>query len=103
MFPNLLVRASKRHFIQIVENQNHALDVVKAARKEKFEKRVAEAVGVRKIIDLISETKSVVVGHNIFQDLVFIWSQFVAPLPPTVEGFCRVIPGLFPMYLPSKY
>jgi hypothetical protein len=98
MFPNLLVRSSKRHFIQIVEDKDDALDAVRTARKDKFENRVTEAVGLRKVIDLISSAKKVVVGHNVFQDLVFIWSQFVAPLPPTVEEFCRAIPDLLQTY-----
>ena len=101
MFPNLLVRASKRHFIQIVENKDDELNTIKAARKAKFEERVAEAVGLRKVVDLLISRENVVVGHNVFQDLVFIWSQFIAPLPPTVEEFCVAIPSKFRAYAPS--
>jgi len=75
-------------------------DLVKAARKEKFDKHLEEAIGLRKVIDLISQEKKVVVGHNVFQDLVFIWSQFYAALPDTLEEFCRDIPSLFATYRP---
>ena len=97
MFPHLMIRASKRHFIQIVKNSRSAQKQFRAARKEKFEARLNEAVGLRKVLDLLIENKSIVVGHNVFQDLVFVYSQFLGRLPETVEEFSNVISKTFPM------
>jgi poly(A)-specific ribonuclease len=102
MFPNLMIRTSKKHFVQIVENKEATQSAIKSERKTKFEHRINETIGLRKIIELISQYKSILVGHNIFQDLVFIWSQFIGRLPETMKSFCNLISEMFPMYLRKK-
>jgi hypothetical protein len=94
-----MIRASKRHFIQIVETTKSAKNKLHSARKERFESRMTEAVGVRRVLDMIVENQSVVVGHNVFQDLVFVYSQFFGGVPETVEDFSHVISQTFPTYL----
>lgn len=96
-----MIRASKRHFIQIVKNTRSVQKQLRTARKEKFDARLNEAVGLRKVLDLIIENKSVVVGHNVFQDLVFVYSQFLGRLPETVEEFSNVISKTFPTWPPN--
>jgi glutaredoxin-related protein len=98
MFPHLMIRASKRHFIQIVENTRSGQRKLLTERKERFDVRLKEAVGLRKVMDMIIENKSVVVGHNVFQDLVFVYSQFLGGLPETVEEFSNAISETFPTY-----
>ena len=93
-----MIRASKKHFIQIVENNDTTQDELKQARKQKFENRVNESIGLRKILESIYAHDSVLVGHNLFQDLVFIWSQFFGQLPPTLREFCEVVAETFPTY-----
>ena len=99
MFPDLIIRTSKRHFIQIVKNDGKLRDKLQEVRTKKFEKRVAEAIGLRKVIDMICEARSVLVGHNVFQDLVFIWSQFIGSLPDTLSSFTEEISRIFPTYI----
>jgi CAF1 family ribonuclease len=99
MFPNLIIRSSKKNFIQIVENTGLTKTTQKTARKIKFNKRIDEAIGLRKVIEMISNSKTVLVGHNLFQDLIFIWSQFIAKLPDTLESFAHLISELFPTYI----
>ena len=55
---------------------------------------------MRRVLDLIVENQSVLVGHNCFQDLVFVYSQFLGGLPETVGEFSHVISQTFPTYLP---
>ena len=98
MFPNLMILSSKKTFIQIVENKESTLETIKTARKQKFDSRINEAIGLRKVLDMIIQSQCVLVGHNLFQDLVFIWSQFLAKLPDTVESFCHLVSETFPMY-----
>ena len=99
MFPDLMISSSKKTFIQIVENKESTHNTIKSARKQKFDSRIDEAIGLRKIVEMIIQSQNVLVGHNLFQDLVFIWSQFLAKLPDTVESFCHLISKTFPTYL----
>lgn len=99
MFPDLMISSSKKTFIQIVENKDSTYNTIKAARKQKFDSRIIEAIGLRKIIEMIIQNQNVLVGHNLFQDLVFISSQFLAKLPDTLESFCRLISETFPTYI----
>jgi hypothetical protein len=98
MFPHLMIGSSKRTFVQIIRKTESGLALLKTTRQEKFEKRVAEAVGLRRVVDMLVENRGVVVGHNAFQDLVFVWSQFIGELPSTLEGFCEVVSEAFPKY-----
>lgn len=95
-----MIRASKRHFIQIIDKTKSAQMKLSSERTERFEVRIEEAVGLRKVLDLIIVNHCVVVGHNIFQDLVFVYSQFLGRLPKTAEGFSHVISETFPTYNP---
>src|SRR6266496_2603755 len=98
MFPNLMISSSKKTFIQIVENKEKTCNTIKSARKQKFESRIKEAIGLRKIIEMIIQSQNVLVGHNLFQDLVFIWSQFLGKLPETLELFSHLVSKTFPTY-----
>lgn len=95
-----MVRSSKKHFIQIVESKETTHDQLKQARKQKFENRIDESIGLRKVLEMICREKSVLVGHNLFQDLLFIWSQFFAKLPSTLHEFCDVVAETFPTSYP---
>ena len=46
-----------------------------------------EAVGFCKVIHKISESKKIVVGHNMFLDILYTLQQFVAPLPEDYDEF----------------
>ena len=48
---------------------------------------VDEAVGFCKVIQKISESKKIVVGHNMFLDILYTLQQFVAPLPEDYDEF----------------
>jgi poly(A)-specific ribonuclease len=45
----------------------------------------------------------VLVGHNMFTDLVYFYRSFVGPLPDTLEGFCEALHELFPRIIDTKY
>lgn len=52
---------------------------------------------------LIQGNPRVIVGHNCFLDLVYIYRTFIGQLPETVEEFQRKIHGLWPMVVDTKY
>jgi len=45
----------------------------------------------------------VLVGHNMFLDLVYLYQTFIGALPESVEGFQEAINELFPMIIDTKY
>jgi CAF1 family ribonuclease len=100
MFPDLMIVSSKRTFLQIIYKTPVAEAALKQARQERFEGRVAEAVGLRRVLECLVANQSVLVGHNAFQDFVFVWSQFMGALPDTLEEFCEVVSENFPQYSP---
>lgn len=66
------------------------------AMQQKFDEEIDVAVGFRKVIDAISASKKTIVGHNFLLDLLHLYYQFMAPLPPKVEDFKTVVHSYFP-------
>jgi len=52
---------------------------------------------------VLAHRRPVLVGHNVFQDLVFLYSTFFDPLPDKVDEFCFRIHQLFPNIVDTKY
>lgn len=51
----------------------------------------------------IHRKRTVIVGHNVFLDLVYFYTCFFGPLPTLVEDFQQMISFLFPMVFDTKY
>jgi poly(A)-specific ribonuclease len=51
----------------------------------------------------LKNKEHVIVGHNLFTDLVCLYTTFVGPLPMDVEDFQDRIHGLFPIVIDTKY
>ena len=47
--------------------------------------------------------RTVLVGHNIFVDLIYFYRCFIGPLPSSVQEFKSEIHKLFPMIIDTKY
>ncbi|KAF9737143.1 hypothetical protein PMIN06_001903 [Paraphaeosphaeria minitans] len=45
----------------------------------------------------------VLVGHNMFTDLVYFYRSFVGELPDTLDGFCSALHEIFPRIIDTKY
>ncbi|CAN1269163.1 Poly(A)-specific ribonuclease PARN-like [Linum perenne] len=52
--------------------------------------------GFREVIDLISASQKPIVSHNSLNDLTFIHSKFLAPLPPSMDEFMASLHMVFP-------
>lgn len=77
----------------------------KSRNKEKLnrlEKDCAAAIGFRKVIDMISESGKIVVGHNMLLDVCHMVGQFVEPLPDTLEEFKSKTHSIFPKLIDTK-
>ncbi|KAL8912379.1 MAG: hypothetical protein Q9171_002565 [Xanthocarpia ochracea] len=46
---------------------------------------------------------TVLVGHNLFLDLIYLYACFFGPLPDKVEDFQRIIHDLFPRIIDTKF
>ncbi|XP_020539351.1 poly(A)-specific ribonuclease PARN-like isoform X2 [Jatropha curcas] len=64
--------------------------------KEEHNKKVR---GFREVIDLISSSQKPVVSHNSLNDLTFIYSKFLAPLPANIEEFMHSLHLAFPQVI----
>ncbi|ORZ15323.1 ribonuclease H-like domain-containing protein [Absidia repens] len=72
-------------------------------REEQFENDRDKAIGFRKVIDWISESKKPLVGHNMLLDMCHVIGQFIQPLPDTKEEFKTLATKLFPIMIDTKH
>ncbi|KAJ5479757.1 hypothetical protein N7530_005266 [Penicillium desertorum] len=56
-----------------------------------------------KVKNRLKENRPVLVGHNMFCDLLFFYRCFLGPLPDTLAEFQTVIHDLFPVLADTKY
>ncbi|KAL1305927.1 hypothetical protein AAFC00_004069 [Neodothiora populina] len=52
---------------------------------------------------LLANKKTVLVGHNLFLDLIYVYKAFIGPLPDHVDDFVALIHDLFPLIIDTKY
>lgn len=45
----------------------------------------------------------VIVGHNMFTDLVYFYRSFIGELPETLDGFCEALHEVFPRIIDTKW
>lgn len=64
---------------------------------QQFQDRIAE------IREALERAPRVLVGHNCFMDLVFIYRYFYGNLPDTVEEFQEALHSIFPMIVDTKF
>ncbi|KAF2448710.1 CAF1-domain-containing protein [Karstenula rhodostoma CBS 690.94] len=53
--------------------------------------------------DRLQRHQPVLVGHNMFTDLVYFYRSFVGELPDTLEGFRSALHKMFPRIVDTKY
>ncbi|KAI7902881.1 ribonuclease H-like domain-containing protein [Cokeromyces recurvatus] len=90
-------------FIRVVRLSKKQQEDRLKEKKEKFEKDCEIAIGFRKVIDMISKSRKLVIGHNMLLDICHIIGQFVQPLPDTLLEFKTLAHKLFPKMIDTKY
>ncbi|KAL8906037.1 MAG: hypothetical protein Q9207_002267 [Kuettlingeria erythrocarpa] len=68
--------------------------------KSRQEKAAADFIRIR---EQLMGNSTVLVGHNLFLDLIYFHACFFGPLPDKVEDFQRAIHDLFPRIIDTKY
>ncbi|KAF9347157.1 hypothetical protein BGX26_001341 [Mortierella sp. AD094] len=76
---------------------------IKSLKQAGIQRDIQNSIGFRAVIDLLSASGKPIVGHNIVVDLAYILAQFVGPLPPTMEGYKKMIHRTFPTVIDTKY
>ncbi|KAL8990477.1 MAG: hypothetical protein Q9177_000871 [Variospora cf. flavescens] len=75
----------------------HGFYVTNKVRQEKV---ATDFINVRKQLEGKS---TVLVGHNLFLDLIYFHACFFGPLPDRIEDFQKTIHDLFPRIIDTKY
>nr|XP_022318023.1 poly(A)-specific ribonuclease PARN-like isoform X1 [Crassostrea virginica] len=89
----------------IVVTRIKSEDEMKKKELEKQSTELAEledAVGFSKVIRLISQSGKLVVGHNMFMDLVHLLHRFCSKLPENYQEFKAMAKCVFPKILDTK-
>ncbi len=58
---------------------------------------------IAELRDVLKHKTHVLVGHNLFTDLMFLYKSFIGPLPEKVSDFQKEIHALFPLVIDTKY
>ena len=67
------------------------------------EERESHTLRFAELCTTLKEKRTVLVGHNLFLDLIYFYTFFFGPLPDRVEGFQKTIAQLFPLVFDTKY
>ena len=67
------------------------------------DEREAHTLRFTELCKTLKKKRTVLVGHNLFLDLIYFYTLFFGPLPDRVEGFQRIIGQLFPLVFDTKY
>ena len=67
------------------------------------EEREAHTLRFEELCGILKEKRTVLVGHNLFLDLIYFYTFFFGPLPDRVEGFQKTVAQLFPLVFDTKY
>ncbi|KAI9010900.1 ribonuclease H-like domain-containing protein [Phycomyces nitens] len=98
-----LVAEGKPGFIRIARLSKKDMNKRTQERQKQFEKDCEGATGFRRVIDWISESKKIVVGHNMLLDICHVIGQFVEPLPESVHDFKALAHTVFPNMVDTKH
>lgn len=103
-FPNLQ-STSRGSFVCVTRVTEESSLKRKAENRDNFDAQLENAIGLRHIIDELFDPKRpdgkkiVLVGHNLFMDLLHLYNCFIGKLPEKVEEFADLIHTSFPMYV----
>lgn len=62
-----------------------------------------DASNMRQVEAILKAQSPIVVGHNLFHDLAFIYQTFFGQLPKALDEFLSAIHKLFPRIVDTKY
>ena len=67
------------------------------------EEREVHILRFAELCKKLEQKRTVLVGHNLFLDLIYFYAFFFGPLPDRVEDFRKTIAQIFPLVFDTKY
>nr|CAB3264978.1 poly(A)-specific ribonuclease PARN [Phallusia mammillata] len=91
-----------RHIVVVKGASSNIKKARQELTKAREEAELEDAIGFSKVISCLSESGKLVVGHNMFLDVIYTIQQFVHPLPNDLEEFKSLVSCVFPKVLDTK-
>ena len=92
----------KERFIVVTKVSEDEKKKLQEEKEAKEQELIENAVGFTQVVKMISQSGKLVVGHNMFLDLIHLTEQFLCPLPEQFEDFKATISGIFPRLVDTK-
>lgn len=92
----------KERFIVVTKVSEDEKKKLEEAKQAKEQELIENAVGFSQVVKMISQSGKLVVGHNMFLDLLHVIDQFLCPLPEQFEDFKATISAVFPRLADTK-
>ena len=92
----------KERFIVVTKVNEDEKKKMEEEKQAKEQELIENAVGFSQVVKMISQSGKLVVGHNMFLDLIHIIDQFLCPLPEHFEDFKATISAVFPRLVDTK-
>ena len=70
--------------------------IYKEQKKKEKQELLFEAKGFTNIFELLLKHKNKLVGHNMYFDILFLFSHFIEPLPSNYQDFKKTFNHIFP-------
>ena len=92
----------KERFIVVTKVSEDEKKKLQEEKEAKEQELIENAVGFTQVVKMISQSGKLVVGHNMFLDLIHVIEQFLFPLPEQFEDFKATISAIFPRLVDTK-
>ena len=104
-FPQIYSHSARRedHRVLMVYKSQAEVYTQQLQTLEVEKQKVSAQVGVRKLLDAVSQSKKLVIGHNCFYDMLHLHQTFYGDLPSTVQEFKSQWLERFPHAVDTKY
>lgn len=89
--------------VQVLYLSTKEKDELISAKVQQMREEMNDAIGFSRVIEMLSESKLPVVGHNALLDFVYVFRQFYRPLPDTLAEFKTQLLELFPTIYDTKH
>uniref|UniRef100_U5ES41 Poly(A)-specific ribonuclease PARN n=1 Tax=Corethrella appendiculata TaxID=1370023 RepID=U5ES41_9DIPT len=89
----------------LIEHKRSAEDeqVLEEERIKKEEEQLLLTIGFSLVLQDLSKSKKLIIGHNMLLDVLYLIKQFFKPLPSNYEEFKKFLHKTFPYLIDTKY
>ena len=105
IFPSFWIRLLNGHLLvkRMPDEDQEEREARDLSYAEEEEQAVEYMRGFSRVIQSMVQGQKVIVGHNCFTDLVFMYQHLIADLPKKLNAFKRQLQSAFPMIYDTKH